>query len=402
MRRRVSLSLAEARRIACAAQGFDSSRPACAPDTRHFRRVMETLRLLQLDFVNVLVPAHYLVVWSRLGAYDPNRLHRFLYRSGQYVEHWAHEASIVPADYWPVLAYRRRDYRPWPRSPVNELADLDDYLDMLLRRIEAEGGLTASAFDSEQPVRRRKGDWHRSLPRHALEVHFGRGSLAVDYRMPNFQRVYDLPQRVLPAHHDLPSFDSDEAHRVLLADAARAFGVATADDLADYFRMSPRIARPRIEELAEAGEITPIAVEGWDRPAYLSRHARLPRSIDGASLVSPFDPLIWYRPRTERLFGLRYRIEIYVPESKRQWGYYVLPFREGERLTGRLDLKADRQNSRLLIRRAYVEAADRHRSNDVAVAMADELRALSRWLQLEEIETTRHNTFSRKLAAVVA
>ncbi len=363
---------------------------------------MATVRILQLDFVNVLVPAHYLVAWSRLGAYDIDRLLGTLYGSGDYTEHWAHEASIIPAGYWPALEYRRNEYKPWRQSPVHRLDDLDAYLEQLLSRIETEGPLTASDFDDPLALQRREGDWHRSLPRHALEVHFGRGSLAVQRRLPNFQRVYDLPERVLPEHHASPALESGDAHRLLLADAARAFGVATASDLSDYFRMSPRVAKPFLADLVESGELSPVSVEGWRDEAYLSRHARLPRTIPGASLVSPFDPLVWFRPRTERLFGFRYRIEIYVPEARREWGYYVLPFRQGDRLTGRLDLKADRKARTLLVRKSYVEQPAGPASGDVAAAMAEELAALADWLALDRIAVTRHNPFSRQLAGAVA
>ena len=400
MRTRVSLSRAEARRIAAAAAGFDRPRPEASPDRRHFRRVLDTLRILQLDFVNVLVPAHYLVMWSRLGAYDIDRFRRFVYGTGEYTEHWAHEACIVPANYWPVLAYRREAYRPYKHSPVHQLDDLDNYLRHLLERIRAEGPQTANAFDDPLLLERKAGVWHRSLPRHALEVHFGHGRLSVLGRLPTYQRVYDLPSRVLPEHHDLPELLSAEAHRRLLADAASALGVATAADLSDYFRMSPRAAAPHIDELVESGELLPVQVEGWTQPAYLSRNARLPRSIPGASLVSPFDPLVWFRPRTERLFDFRYRIEIYVPEAKREWGYYVLPFRMGDELAGRLDLKAGRKDSCLLVRHAYVE--DGAAAQSVADAMADELASLAAWLGLDRISVTRHNAFSTTLDVAVA
>lgn len=383
-----------------AAAGFDRPRPRGKPDRRHFRRVLDTLKILQLDFVNVLVPAHYLVLWSRLGAYDIDRFQRFIYGTGEFTEHWAHEACIVPADYWPVLAYRRETYRPWKQSPVRLLDDGETYLEHLLERIREEGPLTASAFDSPLSLKRKAGDWHRSLPRHALEVHFGHGRLSVQGRLPSYQRVYDLPSRVLPSHHDLPELLSAEAHRRLLADAGSALGVATAADLADYFRMSPRKAAPHIEELVEAGELTLISVDGWAGPAFLSRHARLPRSIPGASLVSPFDPIAWYRPRAERLFDFRYRIEIYVPAAKREWGYYVLPFRLGDRLAGRLDLKADRKASSLLVQHAYAEPGTD--ALTVAEAMAAELSALGDWLGLDRIVVTRHNAFSKSLARAVA
>ena len=402
MQRRVSLSRCEARRIACAAQGLDRPRPAAEPDRRHFRRLMATLRILQLDFVNVLAPAHYLVAWTRLGAYRADRFHEFVYGNGTYTEHWAHEACIIPGDYWPVLAYRRRAYEPWKQNPLNWLEDERAYLDSMLDRIRTEGALTASDFEDPLELKRKAGQWHRSVPRHALELHFGHGRLSVDTRMGNFQRRYDLPSRVLPGHHHLPPVETAEAQRLLLADAARALGVGTVHDLADYFRMSPRDARPRIEELVEAGILRSVRVEGWSETAYLADTARLPRSIPGGSVVSPFDPLVWYRPRTERLFDFRYRIEIYVPEAKREWGYYVLPFRLGDRLAGRLDLKADRKARRLLVQRSYVEESMAGRADEVATAMSGELHDLAAWLGLERIHVARHNPFSRRLQAATS
>jgi len=363
---------------------------------------MATLRVLQLDFVNVLAPAHFLVVWTRLGAYRADRFHEFIYGNGIYTEHWAHEACIIPADYWSVLAYRRHTYKPWKQNPLSWLEDEHAYLDSMLERIRTEGALTASDFEDPLELRRKAGQWHRSVPRHALELHFGHGRLSVDKRLGNFQRRYDLPSRVLPGHHDQPPVETAEAQRLLLADAARALGIGTVHDLADYFRMSPRDARPRIEELVEAGTLQSVRVEGWSETAYLADTARLPRSIPGASVVSPFDPLVWYRPRAERLFDFRYRIEIYVPEAKREWGYYVLPFRLGDRLAGRLDLKADRKASRLLVQHSYVEESMATRADEVAAAMSDELSDLAAWLGLERIHVARHNAFSRRLDAATS
>ncbi len=382
-----------------AAAGFDRPRPDGAVDRRHFRRVLNTLRVLQLDFVNVLVPAHYLVLWSRLGAYRVDRFLDFVYGNGEYTEHWAHEACLVPADYWPVLGYRRDEYRPWRQSPVRRLADAEGYLAHLVDRIREEGALPARAFDDPLALARVPGEWHRSLPRHALETHFGEGRLSVQGRLPDYQRLYDLPDRVLPDHSHLPALPAADAHRRLLADAARALGVATSNDLADYFRLSPRLAAPRIDELVDAGELIPVEVEGWKRQAYLSRHARSPRRIGGSGVLSPFDPVAWYRPRALRLFDFHYRLEIYVPAAKRQWGYYVLPFRVGDQIVGRLDLKADRKSSALLVRRTYVEHG--HEVADVIERMANELEGLMTWLGLEHIVVTRHNAGSRALAAAV-
>jgi hypothetical protein len=396
---RHQLSATQARRIALAAQGFDRDRPRNGSDVRHFRRIVESLGLLQLDFVNVLMPAHYLVMWSRLGAYDRDRFLKFIYGSGEFTEHWAHEASIVPASSWPLLEYRRKEFRPWANSSILKLRNHAAYLKSVLKQVESEGAVTASHLPQVAGPRRKPGDWHRSVPRSALEHHFGHGKLAVAGRMPNFQRVYDLPERVLDVKHRSPSVSKETGQRELLRRAAIAMGIASLQDLADYYRMSSKVAAPRINELVEMGDITETVVEGWDEPAYLSATARCPRRIECAALLSPFDPVVWFRPRAERLFNFNYRIEIYVPAAKRKWGYYVLPFLVDGEIVARVDVKADRQASRLLVLFAYKEnGVDRllcaHR-------LAAELRGLQVWLNLSDIKITRHNEFSRALAAAL-
>ena len=399
MRRRVRLSAAEARRVALAAQDLHRERPGRAPDVRHLRRAMQALKVLQLDFVNVLVPAHYLVLWSRLGAYDRERFDRFIYRKGGFTEQWAHEASIVPNDTWPLLAHRRAAYEPSKHNPLLRLRDRDRYLDVVLEQVRCDGALCAADLPPLPGPKRRPGDWHRSIPRWALEYHFARGDLAVSHRMSNFQRVYDLPERIIPARQLAESHDKETADREMLRRASEALGVATLRDLADYFRMSPRDAAPRVEELVEEGALSMIDVENWAEPAYLSSAAQLPRVIEGASLHSPFDPIVWYRPRAERLFDFHYRIEIYVPADKRKWGYYVLPFRLGDRIVARVDLKADRKAGRLLVLAAYEEpGVDVARSAD---ALSAELRALSDWLSLETIEVSFGGAFARALAGAL-
>jgi uncharacterized protein len=399
MKRRVRLSAAEARRIALAAQDLHRERPAGAPDARHFRRALQALGVLQLDFVNVLVPAHYLILWSRLGAYDRGRFDRFVYGRGDYTEQWAHEASIVPADAWPLLAHRRAAYEPSQHNPLRRLRNRDRYLDAVLQQVQRDGALTSADLPPLPGPKRRPGDWHRSVPRWALEYHFARGDLAVSRRLGNFQRVYDLPERVIPHRHLDAAVDRQAADRELLRRAAAALGVATLQDLADYFRMSPREAAPRVEELVEEGSLSRVEVENWQQPGYLSAAARLPRAVEGASLLSPFDPVAWYRPRAERLFDFHYRIEIYVPAAKRRWGYYVLPFRLGDRIVARVDLKADRRQGRLLVLAVHGEPGVA--AGECADALAAELRALREWLALDTIAVTRSGDFGRALAAAL-
>ena len=397
--RRVRLTSAEARRAALAAQGFDRPRPPGRPDARHFRRVLRSTGVLQLDYVNVLMPAHFLVLWSRLGPYKRTLFERLAYDTGEFTEQWAHEASIVPAECWPLLAHRRQEYRIQKYNPLRKLRSRGAYLDAVLEQVQRDGAVTAHDLPPLPGPKRKPGDWHRSVPRWALEYHFGRGNLAVARRLPNFQRTYDLPERVLPREHLGQSVPRDDAKRELLRIASESLGVATLHDLADYFRMSARECAPLVDELVEDGRLRPVAVDGWKVQAYLSATARIPRAIDGASLLSPFDPIVWFRPRTERLFGFHYRIEIYVPAPKRQWGYYVLPFRLGDRIVARVDLKADRKSRQLLVPASYVE--DGAPEGECADALAKELHALKDWLQLDKVAVSRHNPFSRQLARAV-
>ena len=382
-RHRIQISASEARRIALAAQGFDRQRPGNADDVRHYRRAMQTIGVLQLDFVNVLVPAHFLIVWSRLGAYDRQRFERFLYESGEFTEQWAHEASIVGVSDWPLLEHRREAWKPWKRDPLRTLEDPDDYLHRILQQVEQQGPVTANDLPEARSLPRKPGDWHRPVQRWALEHHFGRGRLGVRRRLTNFQRVYELPSRLIAEEYRQAKPAKEDAQRQLLRQSAAYLGIATLQDLADYYRMSPREAAPRIAELVEEGALDPIRVEGWAQEAFMTPRTRIPREVRGASLLSPFDPIIWHRPRTKRLFDFHYRIEIYVPEPRRRWGYYVLPFRLGEHMVARVDLKADRQKSRLLVLRThYEEGFDRKKTE---CALAGELGDLAAWLGLETV-----------------
>ena len=394
--RRRRLSAAEARRVALAAQGFADPRPTRRVDVRHYRKTLDAIRVLQLDYVNVLMPAHFLVLWSRLGAYDKTRFERFLYAGGAYTEQWAHEASIVPSACWPLLAHRREEHQLHKQNPLMRLRHRRAYLDAVLEQVRQQGPVTARDLPPLPGPKKRPGDWHRSLPRRALDYHFGRGGLAVVSRRPNFQRVYDLPDRVLPAQHLARSIERADAERELLKFAAFSLGVGTVRDLADYYRMSPKDAAPRLLELVEERVISPVDVEGWKETAYLAKTARFPRKIHGASLISPFDPLLWFRPRAGRLFGFHYRIEIYVPAAQRKWGYYVLPFRVGDDIVARVDLKADRQAGKLRVLAAHAEPLTNRRES--SAELVRELLALKDWLELDTIEVTRHNPYSRLLA----
>ncbi len=396
---RRKISLPEARRIALAAQGFGKDRPGCKVNAGHIRRTINRLGLLQLDYVNVLTPAHLMVLFSRLGEYDYQTFHKLVYHGPDFTEQWAHEASIVPIDLWPVLAHRREDYRPYPNSPIMKIKGRNKYLEEVLEIARREAPVTSQDMPPMAGPKRKAGDWHRSLPRWALECHFGSGNVAVADRLPNFQRVYDLPERQIHKEHLDTSMSRHDAQRELLRRAATACGVATLHDLADYYRMSPREAAPRMDELVEAGDVRQIEVDGWPMPAYLAQGASCPRQVSGASLLSPFDPVVWFRPRAERLFDFHYRIEIYVPANKRKWGYYVLPFLLDDRIVARVDLKADRKNRTLLVLASHPEAdIDETR---VIAALAGELRHLADWLGLERIKVSRKGPFARALAGYI-
>jgi uncharacterized protein YcaQ len=397
---RDELSLGEARRLALAAQGLDRPRPVGPVGVPHLRRTIRQLGLLQIDFVNVLVPAHYQVPFSRLGPYPRSRLDDLVYRRREFTEQWAHEASIVPVDAWPLLRYRMERHRVRPYGFETFLEEYPDYVARVLDEVRSRGPLTAADLAGpEGGPERIEGAWFGSVPRAVLEAHFGRGLLAVAERLPNFARVYDLAERVLPPEHHGRRVGAEESRRELLRRAARAHGVGTAADLADYYRMPVGEARPRLAELVAAGALHQVRVEGWREPAYLHPEARLPERIEAAALLSPFDPVVWYRPRTARLFGFDYRVEIFVPPDKRRWGYYVLPFLLGDRLAARVDLRADRAGRRLLVLAAHLEAG--LAPGTVAAALAPELRTLAAWLGLDSVGVQGRGGFSRALAAAV-
>ncbi len=394
---REDLSLSEARRIPLAAQGFDRARPRRV-DARQLRRTIRQLGLLQIDYVNVLVPAHYQPLFSRLGPYDRSRLDDLVYNRREFTEQWAHEASILPTESWPLLRHRMREHTPW-RRVAEDLQRNAAYVEWVLEQVRERGSLTPDDLPGPDGVRgsgRTRRGW--PLAKEALEWHFARGELAVSERRGSV-RAYDLAERVLPPDHHSRDVGRDEAQRELLRLAARAHGVGTAGDLADYYRMPIAVARQRVDELVEAGELGQVRVEGWREPAYLHPAVRLPGRISAAALLSPFDPVVWHRPRAGRLFGFDYRIEIYVPQAKRRWGYYVLPFLLGERLAARVDLKADRGARRLLVLAAYIESAAEPAR--VAETLAAELRTLAGWLDLDSVSVERRGGFARKLAAAV-
>lgn len=428
-----TLSLREARRIALAAQGLDRPRAAGPVGARQVRQVIRRLGLVQLDYVNVLVPAHYLVIFSRLGPYDRTLLDGAVYqqkqprgrRAPEFTEQWAHEASIVPVQIWPLLRHRMEEHRVRPYGFEKFLAQHPNYVQAVLDEVRARGPIGAedlSQLGNASGVAPKlraiiPGAWVGTVARAVLEAHFGRGLVAVAGRQPNFARTFDLAERLIPSPHYGRRLDRAEAERGLLLLAARAHGIGTGHDLADYYRMAIGKARPRLAELAEAGELREVKVEGWREPAYVHPgagrpiHTDTPKEGHGpgwrdgagvAALLAPFDPLVWHRPRIARLFNFDYRLEIFVPETKRKWGYYVLPFLFGDRLAARVDLKADRtgkRGGRLLVLAAYLEPAAK--PGPVAEALASELCALAGWLGLGSVVTGEHGDFMPALSSAL-
>ncbi|MEA2009217.1 MAG: crosslink repair DNA glycosylase YcaQ family protein [Actinomycetota bacterium] len=370
----------QARRIALGAQGFKTPRPTGRVDVRHFRRVLDRVGLLQLDSVNVLERSHYLPMFSRLGPYDRAALDRWTIASGELFEYWGHEASLIAVDRYPTFRFRMDEMKPW--GSIRRLIDEQPgYIEGVLNQVAQRGPLTAADLED---AGERGGPWWGYAPgKHALEWLFASGRVTA-FRSSTFGRRYDLPERVVPVPIlDEPSPSRSEAYRTFLIDAARHHGVGTVSDLADYHRLHKPTARPILEELAAEGAVIPVTVDGWRHPAYLHPAAVLPRRAAGTALLSPFDSLVWNRDRVERIFGFRYRIEIYVPKDERQYGYYVLPFLLDGNLVARVDLKADRKGRRLLVQAAHLEPG--HEASAVVGALAAELQAMASWLRLEEI-----------------
>ncbi len=390
----VSLSARQARRMALTAQGLAKPRPAAATGKARFQSLVGRLGVLQIDSVNVLVRTHYLPAFSRLGAYRRDLLETEAWgRRPSLFEYWGHEASLLPVELQPLFRWRMERARrgeTWS-GLAKYAAERADDIAGVLRRIEREGPLTGGDF-AEGP--RKAGWWNWSDGKRALEWLFWAGLITTRTRR-GFERVYDLTERVLPDRIvKLATPSEAEAHRRLLVVAAKAMGVATEGDLRDYFRMRPADTPPRLAELVEAGELVRAQVEGWRQGAYVHRDAGWSRPR-ARTLLSPFDNLIWRRERTERLFGLRFRLEIYTPAHRREHGYYVLPFLMGDKLVARLDLKADRKGSRLLVQAAHLEpGAD---PSVTAGALASELAAMAGWLALTDVHVQRKGDLAAAL-----
>lgn len=391
------MSADEARRIALAAQGFAIPRPSARLDRRHLRRVIEQIGLLQIDSVNVLVRSHYLPLFSRLGAYAPEMLDASWLgapASRELFEYWGHMASLMPYEMHPLFRWRMAQAARDHKDIFGRLnRSRPGFMQAALDEIRERGALSAREITGAGASK--GGWWGWSDGKHALEALFAAGLVAAAGRR-GFERVYDLPERVIPARVlAMPTPAIEDAQRALMRIAARALGVGTEKDLCDYFRIRIGAGRSRIRELVESGELIPVSVEGWPQPAFVARDAKSPRKLDARALLSPFDSLVWERARTERIFGFRYRIEIYTPSANRKYGYYVLPFLLGDRLVARVDLKSDRATRTLLVQGAHCEPGVR--PGAVAEPLMRELTTMASWLGLEKITVTRRGDLAHKL-----
>ncbi|WP_083401754.1 MULTISPECIES: DNA glycosylase AlkZ-like family protein [Pseudofrankia] len=410
------LTAAQARRLALAAQGF--ARPLASTvtgprsDRRRLRWLFERVGVLQIDSVNVLSRSHYLPGWSRLGPYPRAALDDYVHRDRRAYEYWAHEASFVPIEWEPLLRWRAAAALAGD-GMWGGLArfgqERGDYVAKVLAEVTEGGPVTAAQLS--EPGRGRGSWWGWADGKRALEFLLWTGQVCAAGRRTTFERTYDLPERVIPAAvRAVPTPDQAQAHRALLLRAADRLGVALAADLRDYFRLPAAAVRPRLAELVEAGELVEVAVDGWSSPAYLRPGLVIPRRVEAATLLSPFDSLIWERARTRRMFGMEVKLEVYTPADQRRHGYYVLPFLLGDRLVARVDLKADRAAGVLRVPAAWLEppenqpdAGTRAAARSVpapgvvAAALAAHLRAMSAWLGLGEVEVAPRGTLAAAL-----
>ena len=388
------LTRAQARRIAIAATGLGQARPTGKIGTRHLRKVVDQVGVVQLDSVNAVARAHELLFFSRVGPYDKAVLHDLVYRKRELYEGWLHVASLIPTELWPALAWRRGEgFHPTTvAARRKEKKAFDEILELLRER----GPLAAADFDHLGP----KGGawWGWSKGKRMLEILFVFGEVAASTRRGAFERVYDLTERVIPAEVlAAPAWDEHDSRRHLLLQAARSLGIGTFTDLNDYFRLALTKTKPAMASLVAEGALVEHAVEGWKEPAYSLPGVKIPRrGCPDGRLVSPFDPLVWYRPRNVRLFDFEYTIEIYVPEPKRVYGYYVLPYLQGDEIVARIDVRSDRRNGVLRVPGAFAESGA---EVDPELLMA-ELRLLAQWQGCAEVVVGTKGGLTKELRRV--
>ena len=374
-----SLSIADARALALAAQGFDTARPKTKATQRHVDALISRLGVIQIDSVNVLVRSQELPLFSRLGNHNRNAIPKATEQQKLF-EYWGHEAAHLPVEIHPLFRWKMEAARLGKAKHWGLTSFYDDnkaFVKRMLKHVEKNGPTTSRELSTRTEKKGTWWDWDEAKV--ALEYLFLTGQLMSRGRGTDFARIYDTPERVLPGGVlNAPTPSEHDARKQLLVRSAIAQGVATASDLADYYRQKPATVKPLIAELVEEGELRVVAVDGWTEKAFVHRATKLPKQLHATALLSPFDSLVWCRPRNERLFNFHYRIEIYTPKEKRKFGYYVLPFMMNGEMVGRVDLKADRANSKLLVHSVHTEkGVKRSTIND---ALNNELRTMASWL----------------------
>lgn len=405
---RTDLTSAQARRIALAAQGFTLPSGAGERTQAHLKRVVARTGLVQMDSVNIAARAHYMPMFSRYGAYDQQIVDRAAWRPRRrgdawLVEYWAHEAALIPIGDWPLFGWRMAEFADGRYQHTREtLRGNRKLADDLVEVIDERGPSTPAEIEAALGIERTAsppgGWWHRGEVKHLCEALFAAGRLSA-IRNENFGRRYELTERVVGPTVAARRIDVVDAHRELTARAASALGVATVADLADYYRLKAVMVRPAVADLVDEGVLIPVAVDGWRDPAFMHVAADTPRQVRRTAILSPFDPLIFFRPRAERLFDFRYRIEIYVPAHKRVHGYYVLPFLMGEHIVARFDLKADRKAGVLQVLSSFLE--EPHDRGVVAAAAAVDLREMAGWLGCDDMTVAARGDLSRELRAAI-
>jgi uncharacterized protein YcaQ len=402
MRAPERVTAAQARRIVLGAQGLiDAQRRGGPVDRRHVRRTFAQVGAVQLDSVNVVARAHELSLHARLGSYDRGLPWR-MQAGAELFEYWGHEASLLPVELQPLLRWRmaRAEQGQGVWGGLARLnRDQPDFVEAVYAEVLARGPLTAGQL--KDPGGRTGAWWGWNKGKQALEFLFWSGRLGARRRFPSFERLYDVPERILPAAVlARPTPEPADAQRELLMVAAGALGVGTDGDLADYFRLRPVEARPLLRELVEAGRLVPVQVEGWAQPGFLHPDARWPRRAGGQALLSPFDSLIWFRERASRLFDLHFRIELYTPAHQRVHGYYVLPFLLRDRIVARVDVKADRKAGVLRVLASWGEPGIE--GGEVVPELGAELAALAEWLGLGDVEVGARGDLAGALRAAGA
>ncbi|KRP70333.1 cytoplasmic protein [Pseudomonas paralactis] len=399
----LSFSLKQARRMALTAQGFSGRQAPAQIKAAHLNRLIERLGVIQIDSVNALVRSHYLPLFSRLGQYSPLLLEQAAWSQGRrrsLFEYWGHEASLLPMAMYPLMRWRMERarqgqgiYAQMARFGREQQATIQRVLGI----VEQQGALGAGSLSTREERAGPWWDW--SDEKHALEWLFAAGLVTVAGRR-GFERLYDLPERVIPGDMLQVSMGEAQVQRGLLLHSATALGIGTEKDLRDYFRLDPADSRPRLAELVEDGQLLMCQVQAWKQPAYCLPEPKVPRKVPASALLSPFDSLIWERSRTERLFDFRYRLEIYTPQDKRVYGYYVLPFLHHERIAARIDLRAERAHGRLAVHAVHEE--DPGLDEEGMTALALNLREMADWLGLEQIQLNCQRPSAARLRAALA